>query len=112
MNEREKGAMREKAAMEVLRKKHFTIPATSSVNKQRGYDFDASKDGQQYVVEVKGGNPEKNKNVPGLSLEQMKTLANYRRKGYKALLMFVIHNECSIFELVDDSIPVPETSQT
>ena len=101
---------REKAAMEVLRIKKFT----PIEKKQRGYgyDFDAWKDGQHYVVEVKGGNPKRNKNVPGLTLDQMKTLADHQGKGSKALLMFVIHDECSIFELVDYITPIPKTPQT
>lgn len=95
----------EKAAMEVLRINNFT-----KIEKKQSYDFDAWKDGQHYVVEVKGSD-QKSEMVKGLSWYQMKTLADYRRKGSKALLMFVIHNECSIFELVDDIIPVPKTSQ-
>lgn len=97
----------EKAAKEVLRSKNFT-----QIKKQRGYDFDAWKDRQHYVVEVKGGDPERDIMIRGLSWNQMKTLADYRGKGSKALLMFVIHDECSIFELVDYITPIPKTSQT
>ena len=107
MNEREKGAIREKKAMEVLKRKNFT-----KIERQKSYDFGAWKEGQHYIVEVKGGEPKKNKNVPGLSFEQMKTLAEYRSKGSRALLMFVIHDKCSIFEMVDDITQAPEIQLT
>ena len=89
---------------ELAAKKLLTAKGFTNVQKRpSGYDFDAEKNGLQYLIEVKGGSRREVFPLPGPKWSQIKELGEVGGHGKRALLMFINANyfEFAIFEMVE-----------